>query len=135
MISQEDEAARLAMEATAQLWGGGGGEGSDFEEAIEQQYSVPVASSISNILNDLSSGGESDVSQSSQSEEEDARMPSLVKANTDTSKLYPIFYKESAKSTGEAGSTSQQQEKEKRFLCSSLPSNQAYIDAGQKELG
>merc|ERR1719158_1472028 len=120
MISQEDEAARLAMEATAQLWGGGGGEGSDFEEAIEQQYSVPVASSISNILNDLSSGGESDVSQSSQSEEEDARMPSLVKANTDTSKLYPIFYKESAKSTGEAGSTSQQQEKEKRFLCSSL---------------
>merc|ERR1719312_728035 len=133
MLAQEDEAARLAMEATAQLWGGG--EGSDFEESIEQQYSVPVASSISNILNDLSSGGESDVSQSSQSEEEDARMPSLVKANTDSSKLYPIFYKESAKSTGETGSTSQQQEKEKRFLCSSLPSNQAYIDAGQKELG
>ena len=134
MLTQEEDeagAARLAMEATAQLWGGAG-EASNFEEATELQYSEPVASSISNILNDLSSG-ESDVSQSSQSEEEDARMPSLVKANTD-SRLYPIFYKESARSTGETGSTPQQ-EKEKRFLCSSLPANQAYIDAGQKELG
>ena len=135
MFTQEEDeagAARLAMEATAQLWGGEVGEASNFEEATELQYSEPVASSISNILNDLSSG-ESDVSQSSQSEEEDARMPSLVKANTD-SRLYPIFYKESARSTGETGSTPQQ-EKEKRFLCSSLPANQAYIDAGQKELG
>ena len=135
MLAQEEDeagAARLAMEATAQLWGEEGGEASNFEEATELQYSEPVASSISNILNDLSSG-ESDVSQSSQSEEEDARMPSLVKANTD-SRLYPIFYKESARSTGETGSTPQQ-EKEKRFLCSSLPANQAYIDAGQKELG
>lgn len=133
ILAEEDEAgaARLAMEATVQLWGGGE-EASNFEEATELQYSEPVASSISNILNDLSSG-ESDISQSSQSEEEDARMPSLVKANTD-SRLYPIFYKESARSTGETGSTPQQ-EKEKRFLCSSLPANQAYIDAGQKELG
>ena len=133
ITQEDDDAAKLAMEATAQLWGS---EASNFEESAEQQYSVPVASSISNILNDLSSGGESDISQSSQSEEEEARMPSLVKANTD-SRLYPIFYKESARSTGETGSTStaQQQEKEKRFLCSSLPPNQAYIDAGQKELG
>ena len=48
--------------------------------------------------------------------------------------LYPIFYKESAKSSGEPG-THQQQHPGKRFLCSSLPQDQAYIDAGQKELG
>jgi len=118
---------------TAQLWGADVDGG---DSNFVQQYSLPpVASSVSNILNDLSSGGESDISQSSQSEEEETRIPSLVKANTD-SRLYPIFYKESARSTGETGgSTPQQQEKEKRFLCSSLPPNQSYIDAGQKELG
>jgi len=118
---------------TAQLWGADVDGG---DSNFVQQYSLPpVASSVSNILNDLSSGGESDISQSSQSEEEETRIPSLVKANTD-SRLYPIFYKESARSTGETGgSTPQQKEKEKRFLCSSLPPNQSYIDAGQKELG
>ena len=131
----EEDAAKLAMEATAQIWGADeGADISDFHEEATEQYSAPVASSISNILNDLSSG-ESDISQSSQSEEEEvSRMPSLVKANND-SKLYPIFYKESARSTGEPVSSTPQQQQEKRFVYSSLPSDQAYIDAGQKELG
>ena len=131
----EEDAAKLAMEATAQIWGADeGADISDLHEEATEQYSAPVASSISNILNDLSSG-ESDISQSSQSEEEEvSRMPSLVKANND-SKLYPIFYKESARSTGEPVSSTPQQQQEKRFVYSSLPSDQAYIDAGQKELG
>merc|ERR1712113_314681 len=40
----------------------------------------------------------------------------------------------SARSTGEPVSSTPQQQ-EKRFVYSSLPSDQAYIDAGQKELG
>ena len=86
-LTQEDEedAAKLAMEATAQIWGADeGADISDFHEEATEQYSAPVASSISNILNDLSLG-ESDISQSSQSEEEEvSRMPSLVKANNDS---------------------------------------------------
>ena len=131
----EEQAAQLAMEATAQLWAVGDQEGGEVAFKGVEQYALPVSSSISNILNDLSSG-ESDVSQSSQSEEEESRMtlPSLVKADNDAARLYPIFYKESAKSSGEPG-THQQQQPGKRFLCSSLPQDQAYIDAGQKELG
>ena len=131
----EEQAAQLAMEATAQLWAVGDQEGGEVAFKGVEQYALPVSSSISNILNDLSSG-ESDVSQSSQSEEEETRMtlPSLVKADNDAARLYPIFYKESAKSSGEPG-THQQQQPGKRFLCSSLPQDQAYIDAGQKELG
>ena len=131
----EEQAAQLAMEATAQLWAVDDQEGGEVAFKGVEQYALPVSSSISNILNDLSSG-ESDVSQSSQSEEEESRMtlPSLVKADNDAARLYPIFYKESAKSSGEPG-THQQQQPGKRFLCSSLPQDQAYIDAGQKELG
>merc|ERR550519_307517 len=64
-LTQEDkeDAAKLAMEATAQIWGADeGADISDFHEEATEQYSAPVASSISNILNDLSSG-ESDISQ------------------------------------------------------------------------
>ena len=60
----EEQAAQLAMEATAQLWAVENQEGGEVAFKGAEQYALPVSSSISNILNDLSSG-ESDVSQSS----------------------------------------------------------------------
>jgi len=90
---------------------------------------IQVSTGVSSILDDLSSEeeGTDSSSQAGSIAEENLSLPE----ENGQSKLFPIFYKKTARS-GEATSTGVSQQQGKRFLCSSLSSDQAFIDAGQE---
>ena len=100
-----------------------------------QSTNVPdISLAVSNILNDLSSGDDSltdaagDTSASSVDNQSNTPQPSAAK-------MFPIFYKDTAKSGDDGGGMTNLQPLGKRFLCSSLSDSQTIIDAGQKEIG
>ena len=93
-----------------------------------------VTDAVNNILNDLSSGDDSIT--------EDAIHASLPNSGTggpqpgdEASKLFPIFYKNSISSSNEGPANPSMGGEKKKFVCSSLPENQAIIDAGQRRIG
>lgn len=98
-------------------------------------FNIPdVSTAVSNILNDLSSGDDSLTDPDTAGDSSVSSFDN--QANTpQSSKLFPIFCKTTAK-TGEDSSTlTALQSHGKKFLCSSLSDSQTIIDAGQKEIG
>jgi len=93
-----------------------------------------VSSAINNILNDLSSGEDTDTSSM-------AAEPSLEghnnenKTDSGAEKLFPIFYQNNLTNSKETAPILSQTGEKKKFICNSLSENQSIIDAGQKVIG
>jgi len=91
-----------------------------------------VSKAITNILNDLSSGDDSISDMEGNSTASSVETPPV---ESSSSKLYSIFYKNSAYQGDDKLRSEKGLSIDKKFLCSSLSDNQTIIDAGQKTIG